>query len=65
MQHVSGTGETCTGIWWRNLREKDHLEDPGVEGRIILSVIFWKWDGVWIELISLRIGVDGVRLLMW
>jgi hypothetical protein len=28
--------EACTGFWWRNLRERDHWEDPGVDGRIIL-----------------------------
>jgi hypothetical protein len=28
------------GFWWGNLRERDHLEDPNVDGRIILIWIF-------------------------
>jgi hypothetical protein len=38
--HVArmGRGEVYTGLWWGNLREKDHLEDPGVDGRIILRL---------------------------
>jgi hypothetical protein len=27
-------GDVYTGFWWENLRERDHLEDPGVDGRI-------------------------------
>jgi len=34
-----------TGFWWGDLREKDHLEDLGIGGRVILKWIFKKWDG--------------------
>jgi hypothetical protein len=37
-----GREEVHTGFWWGNLRERDHLEDTGVDGRIILSWIFRK-----------------------
>ena len=33
-----------TGFWWGNLRERDHLEEPGADGRVILRCIFKKWD---------------------
>jgi hypothetical protein len=28
-------GEMRAGFWWGNLRERDHLEDTGMGGRII------------------------------
>ena len=34
-----------TGFGWGNLRERDHLEDPVIDGRIILRWIIKKWDG--------------------
>jgi hypothetical protein len=31
-------------VWWENRRERDHLEDPSVDERIISNWIFRKWD---------------------
>ena len=37
-------GEVQTVFWWGILRERDHLEDPGADGRVIFRWIFRKWD---------------------
>jgi len=51
------------GFWWGNLRERGHLGVPGVDGRIILRQMFWKWDvGVWTVWSWLRIGTVGGQL---
>jgi hypothetical protein len=48
---------------WGIQRERDHLEEPGVDVRIILGLIFSKWDmGAWIESICLRIRTGGGHL---
>jgi len=55
-----GRGEVYTRFWWGNLRERDHFEDAGLNGRIILRWIFRKWDvGLSIGLIWFRIGTGG------
>jgi hypothetical protein len=35
-----GRGEAYTGFGERNLRERGHLGDPGVDGRKVLRWIF-------------------------
>jgi len=66
-------GEACSaygveesfmqGFGGGNLRERDHLGDPGVDGRIILRWVFRKWDvGVWTGSSWLRIGTGGGHL---
>ena len=60
--HVARMGrvEACTEFWWGNRRERDHLEDPAIDGRIILRWIFRKWDvGLCVGSSWLRIGTGG------
>jgi len=51
-----GRGKVYTGFWLGNLRERDQLDNPGVDGRTILSWIFRKWDGGmdWNDLAQVR-----------
>jgi hypothetical protein len=42
MWHVWGRGDVYTGFWWGDMREREHLENLGVDGRIILKWGFKK-----------------------
>jgi hypothetical protein len=57
-------GEVYTGIWWGNLKERDHLGNLDVEGRIILRRMFRNWDvGAWTG-IELAQDIDRWRALV-
>ena len=55
-------GDVNTGIWWGRLREGDHLEDPGIDGRKMLKLFLENRDGGinWTDLA--RIGTGGAVL---
>jgi hypothetical protein len=63
--HLASSGKVVvyTEIWWGNLSEKDHMEDQGVDGRIILRWIFSKYDvGIWTGSRWLMVGTGGGHL---
>jgi hypothetical protein len=57
-----GRGDVHTGFWWGNMKERDLLEDTGVDGMIILRLIFRKWYGPWTGLIWFRVRTGGGHL---
>jgi hypothetical protein len=44
MWHVWGTGEVYTGFWWGVQKKRGHLENQGVDERIVLTWNFKKCD---------------------
>ena len=64
MKHIWGRGEEYTEFWWGNLREREHLEDAGVDRRITLRKIFKNWDGGGMDWIGLVQVGDRWRALV-
>jgi len=63
MWHTWKTVEMHIKFRWGDILERNHLGDPGIDGRIILKFIFKKWGGeAWTGLISLRTGAGGGHL---
>ena len=67
---MGGTCSACEGEERRiqgflgeNVRERDHLVGPGVDGKIILRWIFRRWDvRIWTGSSWLRIRTGGGHL---
>jgi hypothetical protein len=62
--HVWETGKVHTGLWWGNLREGEHLEEPVVDGTIITKRIFKKWCGGSLDLIHLAQDMNKWRAVV-
>ena len=55
-----GRGKLHIRFWFENMRDIFHLDDLGVDGKMILNLIFKKWaGGTWTGLIWLRIETGG------
>jgi hypothetical protein len=55
-----GEEKHIQGFGGGNMRERDHFEYPGVDGRIILKLVFRKWYvGPWTGTSWLRIETGG------
>jgi hypothetical protein len=61
MLRVWGRGEVHASFRWGGLRERDHLKDLDVDGRLILKLILNKQNErkTWTRLIWFRIGARG------
>jgi hypothetical protein len=44
MWHAWEIREVCTGLWWGDPNEIHHLENLGINGSLIIKLMFKQWD---------------------
>jgi hypothetical protein len=60
MWHAWEREETYAGFWWESPKEKDHLKDQGVDGKVGSKRTLGRLvGGVWSGFNWLRIGTVG------
>jgi hypothetical protein len=60
MWHAWERREKCTRFWWESPKERDHLEDQGVGGKMGSEWILGRLaGGMWIGFDWLRTGTYG------
>jgi hypothetical protein len=65
--HTWKRGETCTGFWCASPKEKDHLKNQGIDGRMgskwTLERLAWGGGVGWFHRVGLRVPVNAVMNL--
>jgi hypothetical protein len=60
MWHARERREECTRFWWESPKERDHLEDQDIGGKMGSEWILGDWlEGAWIGFDCLRTGTGG------